>query len=562
MAPNSFSDLISLLVFYNFDLLSVGLAVAAIGILGYTVYRHNTGSTTNRTLFVVSVFASLWGVANYLSYQIHSSHNISLWLLRAVLFFAVWFCFYIYKLMYVFPLEVVKLPSWFTYYLRAFVGFVSVLVLSPYVFKRIINISPIGVPHAELGAGIAIFGITVFSLVIASWYALVRKIFLADKSVRNRYLPVLYGTIVTFSFLIAFNFILPAFVGDLRFIPFGGIYILPFVGFTAYAIVRYGLFDLKIIATESFVIIITLLYIGKVLISPSPRERIIDGVILVASAFFGILLVRSIKQEVRAREEVRLLAQRLSETNWELARINEQLRVIDQRKSEFVSIVSHQLRTPITALKGYSSLLLENTFGELTSKQKVPVEKIFISSTRLADMVTDFLDISKIEQGKMSYNFVSVDVRAMLIDLIEEFAPIAKQKDIVLSSNFEKIPAYIVTADEGKLRQILSNVLDNSVKYTPHGSVQISLEKDNTKGAIILKVKDSGIGLSQDDIHHLFGKFTRGSGGQRENTDGSGLGLYVAMKMLDAMHGKIWVDSEGQNKGSTFVIELLAEEEG
>lgn len=561
MAFNSFSDLISLLVFYNFDLLSVGLAVAAIGILGYTVYRHNPGSTTNRTLFVVSIFASLWGVANYLSYQIHSSHNVSLWLLRAVLFFAVWFCFYIYKLMYVFPLEVVKLPPWFTYYLRAFVGFVSILVLSPFVFKRVIDISSIGVPHAELGAGIVIFGITVSSLIVASWYALVKKIYLADRSVRNQYLPVLYGTIVTFSFLIAFNFILPAFVSDLRFIPFGGIYILPFVGFTAYAIVRYGLFDLKIIATESFVIIITMLYIGKVLISPSPRERIIDGTILVATAFFGILLVRSIKQEVKAREEVRLLAQRLSETNWELARINEQLRVIDQRKSEFVSIVSHQLRTPITAIKGYSSLLLEDSFGPLNEKQKPPVEKIFISSKRLADMVTDFLDISKIEQGTMSYNFVSVDVKNMLSDLIEEFAPTAKEKHITMNANFDEYTKYVVTADEGKLRQILSNIMDNSVKYTPKGEVNISLEKDDARGTITVRMKDSGIGLSQDDIHHLFGKFTRGSGGQRENTDGSGLGLYVAMKMLEAMHGKIWVDSEGPNKGSTFAIELLAEEE-
>lgn len=561
MALNSFSDLATILVFYNFDLLSVGLAVAAIGMLGYIVYRHNPKSTTHRTLFVVSLFASLWGVVNYLSYQIHASHDISLWLLRFVLFFAVWFCFYIYKFMYVFPLEEVKLPPWFTYYLRAFVGLVSLLVLSPYVFKRVIDISPIGVPRAELDWGIVIFGITVFSLIIASWYALVRKIYMAESSVRTQYLPVLYGTIITFSFLIAFNFILPAFVSDLRFIPFGGIYILPFVGFTAYAIVRYRLFDLKVIATEFFVAIIALLYLGRVLISTSFRERVIDGVILIATVLFGILLVRSIKQEVKAREEVRLLAQRLSETNWELARINKQLRIIDQRKSEFVSIVSHQLRTPITAIKGYSSLLLEDAFGALEAKQKPPVEKIFISSKRLADMVTDFLDISKIEQGTMSYNFSSVDVKSSLKDLIEEFTPIANNKGIKINAIFDENIKYTVTADEGKLRQILSNIMDNSIKYTPQGDVNISLEKDDARGTITVRMKDSGIGLSQDDIHHLFGKFTRGSGGQRENTDGSGLGLYVAMKMLEAMHGKIWVDSEGPQKGSTFAIELLAEEE-
>ena len=149
----------------------------------------------------------------------------------------------------------------------------------------------------------------------------------------------------------------------------------------------------------------------------------------------------------------------------------------------------------------------------------------------------------------------------MLTELAEEFIVEAEKKSLALHLHIPKKEQFIVTADAGKIRQVLSNLLDNALKYTPKGEVNVYLEKDDVHGVVLVKVKDSGIGLSPDDIHHLFGKFTRGSGGQKENTDGSGLGLYVAKKMLEAHRGTIWVDSEGSGKGSTFVIQLLAEEQ-
>ena len=148
----------------------------------------------------------------------------------------------------------------------------------------------------------------------------------------------------------------------------------------------------------------------------------------------------------------------------------------------------------------------------------------------------------------------------MLEDIEEEFSPIAKKKGLILIFEAGGDDGFTVTADEGKIRQIFTNLIDNSIKYTPSGSVAISLEKNNKEGKVIVRIKDTGIGLSQDDIHHLFGKFARGEGGQKQFTDGSGLGLYVAKKMIEAHHGKIWVDSPGIGKGSEFAVELLHEE--
>ena len=204
-------------------------------------------------------------------------------------------------------------------------------------------------------------------------------------------------------------------------------------------------------------------------------------------------------------------------------------------------------------------MILEESYGNVPEAIKAPIEKIFLSSRRLAEMVNDFLDLSKIEQGKMSYNFTSLDIQSMLEDIEEEFRPIAKKKGLTMKLIVESEGMFTVTADAGKIRQIFTNLIDNAIKYTPRGAVTIYLEKNDQKGTVLVRIKDTGIGLSQDDIHHLFGKFARGEGGQKQYTEGSGLGLSVAKKILEAHHGKIWVDSPGTGKGSEFVVELLDE---
>jgi signal transduction histidine kinase len=265
----------------------------------------------------------------------------------------------------------------------------------------------------------------------------------------------------------------------------------------------------------------------------------------------------------KLQEYNRTLETKIAERTKELAHANDLLeeknrilQVIDQRKSEFVSIVSHQLRTPITAIKGYSSLLMEGAYGVVPDAAKEPIERIFRSSSRLANMVTDFLDISKIEQGTMTYTKEEVDVGTMVADLGGDFAQVAHQKGLEFSVEIPKDERFVVMADDGKLRQIFSNLIDNSIKYTPHGRVTVSLSRDTERNMVVMRLLDTGIGLSADDIHHLFGKFARGSGGQRQNTEGSGLGLYVAKRMLEAQGGKMWVDSLGVGQGSTFFVEL------
>ncbi len=371
----------------------------------------------------------------------------------------------------------------------------------------------------------------------------------------------LYIIIGTYSvlFIAAITNLFAPIMGRFELIAIGPIATIIWVGVVTYAVVKKQLFNIKVIATELFIYVLCIISFIRELISTSLQDRIINGGLFLATVILGILLIRGVKEEIGGREKIRHLVQRLSETNFNLAKTNEQLRIIDQRKSEFISIVSHQLRTPITAIKGYASLILEDSYGKLPDSMKVPIERIFHSSDRLVGMVAEFLDISKIEQGTMTYNLTPVDVGALLDDLSDDFKQAIEDKNLEFHVHILNGNKFMAIADEGKMRQIFSNMIDNSIKYTIQGEVNIFLERDDVRNIIAVKVKDTGIGLSQDDIHHLFGKFTRGTGGQGQNTEGSGLGLYIAKKMLEAQNGDIWVDSEGVGKGSTFIIELPAE---
>ncbi len=372
---------------------------------------------------------------------------------------------------------------------------------------------------------------------------------------------ILYVTIGVLLLLLAFAFgnIVSSFTEDWSYAQIG-LFMMPvFISFLTFIVIRFGAFNLKLFSAQAMVTALWFLIFALFFMK---GQRVTFFIVLTTLAFvslIGYLLVKSVAKEIKQREMLEKLSTTLEETNQQLTMSNERLRIMDLRKSEFVSIASHQLRTPVTAMKGYSSLLLEDAYGTLPEKMKDPIQKIFHSSDRLALMINDFLNVSKIEQGSMTYTFVPLDLKKMVVDLVEDFHVAAGEKKLDVETDIPDGEKFNVVADEGKIRQIISNLLDNAIKYTPQGSVRVILKKEPTHGEdgmVLLQIKDTGIGLSQDDIHHLFGKFTRGAEGSKVNTSGSGLGLYVAKKMMEEHKGNIWVDSEGKGKGSVFCIEL------
>ncbi len=240
----------------------------------------------------------------------------------------------------------------------------------------------------------------------------------------------------------------------------------------------------------------------------------------------------------------------------DLRRANEQLKKLDAAKSEFISIASHQLRTPLTVIKGYISMMLEGNFGKLNKEEKASLDKVFESNERLIQLVENLLNISRIESGRMQFQFENGWLEKVVDSVIEELTLAAQRKGLRLDYIKPQQPLPQVKIDPEKIRQVIMNLIDNSIKYTKRGHITIKLELAGKKVRFI--VADTGMGISSEDLANLFKKFSRGTGTSLVHTEGTGLGLYVARMMIEAHQGKVWAESAGTGKGSKFCFELPA----
>jgi len=240
----------------------------------------------------------------------------------------------------------------------------------------------------------------------------------------------------------------------------------------------------------------------------------------------------------------------LQRANAELQDANTRLRELDKAKSEFLSIASHQLRTPISAIKGYLSMMIDGDFGKLPDSISDVVKNIFESSARLSRLINIFLNVSRIESGRLKLDKKPVQINDLIDSVIIELINQAKQKGLTLEYKKKKKEPPLILADPDKLREVVLNLIDNAIKYTPEGSVIISVESDSRE--LNFKVTDTGIGIQPEEAKTLFRKFVRGSGVAQIHTGGSGLGLFIAQKIIKEHNGQVWVESEGKGKGSVF----------
>ncbi len=246
----------------------------------------------------------------------------------------------------------------------------------------------------------------------------------------------------------------------------------------------------------------------------------------------------------------------LQQTSHKLAGANEQLKALDKAKSEFLSIASHQLYTPLTAIRGYLSMLMEGDFGELSEKQAPILEIVNKSAERLIELIKNLLDISRIESGRFELNLETIDLAEMAKEIVQDLMPNARNKKLQL--NFEKPTQAVaaVIADRQRLRQVILNFIDNAIKYTDAGHIEVEVIQQDQE--VVFQVTDTGKGLSEEEIAKLFTKFTRAGDASHYHTEGSGLGLYVARQIVHEHRGVVAATSPGKDKGSTFSMRLPA----
>jgi len=238
----------------------------------------------------------------------------------------------------------------------------------------------------------------------------------------------------------------------------------------------------------------------------------------------------------------------------ELRDANIRLQQLDSAKSEFISLASHQLRTPLSIIKGYVSMVIEGTWGKITDEQKEQLNKVYLSNERLIRLVEDLLTVSRIESGRLEFKWELISLEDMIESVVQEFSQVASKKNLYLKFIKPEKELPKIKIDSLKIRQVVQNLVDNALHYTKEGGITINLKE--RKNNLVFSIKDTGIGIPEKEQAVLFEKFSRGREVGKMHTEGVGLGLYLGAKMVIAHKGKIWVESEGKGKGSTFYFEL------
>lgn len=236
---------------------------------------------------------------------------------------------------------------------------------------------------------------------------------------------------------------------------------------------------------------------------------------------------------------------------WGYASLYKKIRQVDAMKDEFISIASHELRTPITAMRGYVAMMLDGSYGKITKNVRSGLERVMTSTKRLAGLIEDLLNVSRIEQGRVILNMKSLNPKNVITDVVGELEPQAQEKHLNLeyASNKSKIENIYVDSD--KLKEILLNIIGNAIKYTKKGTVVISHEiKDYS---LEVRVKDTGIGMSAEDQARLFEKFFRVQNDYTKGVVGTGLGLWITKQLVEMMKGKVYIESM-EGVGSQVIL--------
>ena len=378
-----------------------------------------------------------------------------------------------------------------------------------------------------------------FGLVSYGWYLLIKELGKIKEKIKKQQIKYfLLGTGIGFTggstnYLLWYGIPIP---------PYGNIFVIFGVLLVTFALLKYHLFEIKVILTEILVGIMGIVLLILPFLMPTANLKLLTFSIFLLFLIFGYLLVKYTHQEIKRKEELEQAYKRIE--------------ALSEMKSEFLKVVNHQLRTPVSIIKGMAEMLREGKISK--ERQGEFVEKLYLSSERLGTILDDILVAHSLTGGIEKPDFSPCQIEEIVERQVEHFRPQAKAKGIEISFKKPKEALPITLADQTMIERIISRLIDNAILYSEKGEVEVSidLEKENKKEWIRISVKDQGIGLDERDKENLFKLFYRGEKATFMHPNGSGLGLFIVKNYVEAHRGKIEAKSEGRGKGSNFVVTL------
>jgi signal transduction histidine kinase len=372
-----------------------------------------------------------------------------------------------------------------------------------------------------------------------------------DALIKRQIVLIYIGVALMVSSGLVTNLILPVFFNFSQASVIGPAASALFVILASYAVVKHGVDHTKVIAAEFFTVVFVLLNFSRLFIASSDSDFIFQSVLFVISVIFGVLLIKSVVAEVHRHELLSVMTVELEKSNKHLSELSE-------AKSEFISIASHQLRTPVSVIKGYLSLMKDGAYGAVGGAVQDKIDQLYEMNERLIHLINNLLNVTRIERDNLAYFCQDVDAVEIIDHAVKELSLEAKNKGLDLRFRQSADGKVKVFADPDKLHEIIVNLIDNSLKYTQKGHVEVSLEPDRGEGFAVLRIEDTGIGMNPQDLEHLFEKFFRPAqtNSIRQSGMSMGLGLFICAKFLHGMGGDIWVDRTAPGEGTIFAVRL------
>ncbi len=320
-----------------------------------------------------------------------------------------------------------------------------------------------------------------------------------------------------------------------------GLFVIPVsVGMLSYFVIRLRFVGQSQIMAAQVLVLGLWIAVGSILfIQDISLVRWIVGITLAFLAVLGYILLRSFKLEVEQRKEIEQLAHELESTN--------------KQQVILIHFITHQIKGFVAKSRNIFAELREGSYGVVPETMKPLIEEGFRSDTKGAQTIQEILNAANIKSGKVEYTMQPFDLKVLIEDVLKDLKVLAEGKGLNLTSTLESIT---FTGDKGQLVNAFKNLIDNSVKYTPSGTVDVTLAKKN--GKILFEIKDTGVGIDADDMKNLFTEGGHGKNSQKINVESTGFGLYIVKNIIEAHKGTVRAESEGEGKGSHFIVELPA----
>lgn len=517
-------------------------AIVVALLLSAFILSQNRNDLAAWLLGAIGALFSVWSIMDLLIWTQTDSRLVMFLWSHWFIFFGLLFALSFYFL-YAFTTKKDLSPG---HKLLLFVPLLPILVLSPTAW----NIEYFDAASCNAVESTYLLGYTyglsflIFcSIVILS----VRRFIGAHKDERWR---VLYASLGVSLFLLSFS--LATFIASVANLfqsspdtfeleQYGYMGMTVFIAFLTYTIVRYRAFNVGLLAAQALIIALIILVGSQLTFVRSITNQVLTAIALVLTGVMGITLIRSVTREVEQRKHIEKLAKELEKAN--------------DRQVVLIHFISHQIKGFVSKSRNIFSMLLEGDYGPLTPEMRPIIEEGLRSDTQGVNTIQDILNASNIKSGKVTYSMAPFDLKALIDEIAGGLRGAAEAKGLAFSVNTGSEPLTYM-GDRGQLVNVFKNLIDNSVKYTPQGEVNVSLIKAD--GTVRFEVRDTGVGITEEDMKNLFTEGGHGKESSKVNVESTGFGLYIVKNIIEAHNGKVWAESEGCDKGSRFIVELPA----